>query len=226
MPSIPSQLALDLPWRSADGAEDFLVAPSNQHAVDWIDRWPDWPAQALVLSGPSASGKSHLASLWARRADAVMATPEGLEALAAMALASQAPAVLLDPVRLPFDRSAEKPLLHALNAVREAGGSLLMVAEVPQARWGVVLPDLASRLLSLPHAEIGAPDDSLLAALLVKLFRDRGLNPAAELIPYLLRRVERSGAAVRDVVAALDSAALAAGKPVTIAFARSVLAGR
>ena len=37
------QLPLDLGHRPALGREDFLVAPSNQGAVAWIDRWPDWP---------------------------------------------------------------------------------------------------------------------------------------------------------------------------------------
>jgi chromosomal replication initiation ATPase DnaA len=219
-----SQLALDLPWRSADGAEDFLVAPSNQDAVGWVDRWPDWPSRGLILSGPIASGKSHLAGLWARRTGAETIALAGLGAVAPAALAAPARCFLLDPVTLPLDAAFERPLLHALNAVRESGGSLLMVAEAPPLQWAVSLPDLASRLLALPHAATGAPDDALLAALLVKLFRDRGLNPAAELIPYLLRRVERSCAAARLVVGALDAASLAAGRPVTIAFARTVLA--
>ena len=28
---------------AAQGREDFLVAPCNEVAVAWIDRWPKWP---------------------------------------------------------------------------------------------------------------------------------------------------------------------------------------
>ena len=38
-----AQLSLDLGQRPALDREDFLVAPSNETAVAWIDRWPDWP---------------------------------------------------------------------------------------------------------------------------------------------------------------------------------------
>lgn len=216
-----TQLAFDLPWRSADGAEDFLVAPSNEAAVGWIDRWPDWPAGSLVLSGPAASGKSHLAGLWRRRAGARLLAPADLAEAAPLALAATTPRYLLDPA--PLGPGEEQPLLHFLNAVRERQGSLLLVADSPPSHWPVALPDLRSRLLALPHIAIGAPDDAVLGALLVKLFRDRGLTPDPALVPYLLRRVERSCAAVRAVVTRLDGAALAAGRPLGVALARSVL---
>jgi chromosomal replication initiation ATPase DnaA len=215
------QLAFDLPWRSADGAEDFLVAPSNEAAVGWIDRWPDWPAGGLVLTGPAASGKSHLAGLWRRRAGAAALPLASLAERAPAALAAVAPCFLLDPAKPAAGE--EEPLLHLLNILRERQGSLLLIAETPPSQWAVALPDLRSRLLALPHVAIGAPDDALLGALLVKLFRDRGLKPGPGLVQYLLRRVERSCAAVREVVAALDGASLAAGRPVSLGLARAVL---
>ena len=214
------QLAFDLPWRSADGAEDFLVAPSNEAAVGWIDRWPDWPGGVLLLTGPAAAGKSHLAGLWLKRAGAAKLMLAELEAAAPRALAAEAPCFLLDPA-VP-DARQERALLHLLNSVREKGGSLLLVAERAPRQWSLHLPDLSSRLLALPQAAIGVPDDALLAALLVKLFRDRGITPAPALLHYLLQRLERSCAAVRRAVATLDAAALAAGRPVSVALARSL----
>ena len=62
---------MEFPVRAAMGREDFMLGESNQDAVDWIDRWPDWPAPALFLTGPAASGKSHLAAVWQSRSKAV-----------------------------------------------------------------------------------------------------------------------------------------------------------
>ncbi len=59
-----AQLPLELPLRPALGREDFLVAPCNQVAVAWIDRWPDWPGPALALHGPPGCGKTHLCQVW------------------------------------------------------------------------------------------------------------------------------------------------------------------
>ena len=49
----PAQLPLDLGHRPAMGEDDFLVASSNEAAVAWLDLWPNWPAPALVIFGPS-----------------------------------------------------------------------------------------------------------------------------------------------------------------------------
>jgi chromosomal replication initiation ATPase DnaA len=46
------------------------------------------------------------------------------------------------------------------------------------------------------------------------------------LIPYLAARIERSVAAARDVVAALDRASLSGKRPITVPLAAEVLAGQ
>ncbi len=67
-----TQLAFHLPPQPQMGREDFLEAPCNGLALSWIERWPDWPAQALVLCGPEGSGKTHLANIFAARAGAAI----------------------------------------------------------------------------------------------------------------------------------------------------------
>src|SRR3546814_4523758 len=59
-------------------AEDFLVADSNAEAVGWLDRWPDWPAPALVIHGPAGCGKTHLTQVWRARSRAVPLAAEEL----------------------------------------------------------------------------------------------------------------------------------------------------
>ena len=219
----PRQLAFDLGSRPAFGRADFLVAPCNEAAVAWLDRWPDWPGPALVVHGPPGSGKSHLAQAWRARS--------GAEAVAASALAGDAPGawreapalVVEDAGRGPLD---ERALLHRYNRAHERGGHLLLTAGAPPARWRLALPDLASRLRLAPAAALGMPDDALLGALVVKLFADRQMAVAPEVPAYLVPRIERRFDAVADLVDALDRAALAENRPVTVPLARAVLAAR
>ena len=109
------------------------------------------------------------------------------------------------------------------NRLVERGGSLLLTAAEPVARWRLRLPDLRSRLLTAWPVRIGAPDDQLLAALLVKQLADRQIHAGTEIVEFLVRRIERSFAAARSVVQALDRASLRARRPVTMPLARLVL---
>ena len=213
------QLVLDLPHRPATGRGDFLVAPSNAAAVAWIDRWPDWPGPGLALYGPGGSGKSHLAAVWQARSGAAMVTAAALGAgriEARHCVFEEGEAALGDP------RAAEA-LFHLYNRIAVQRGHLLLTGLEPPARWPVPLADLGSRLRALPAVEIKPPDDEMLSGLFAKLFRDRQLAVPGEVILYLVQRMERSCAAVAQVVETLDRASLAERRPITLPFARAAL---
>ena len=76
------------------------------------------------------------------------------------------------------------------------------------------------------HSTLGAPDDALLSAVLMKLFADRQLIPSPDTIPYLARRMERSFGAAEEVVAEIDATALARRRPITRGLAAQVLDNR
>lgn len=218
------QLPLDLGHRPALGREDFLVAECNAAAVAWIDRWPDWPGGGLALHGPAGCGKTHLSEVWRRESGAIRLDAASLaESEPPQLLGNARAAVIDDLYDNPGLRADERRFLHLYNLMRERGGHLLLVGRAAPARWPVELPDLSSRLGALAAVEIGAPDDALLSAVLVKLLTDRQLVVGAEVVDYLARRMERSFEAARRIVAALDREALAARRRIALPLAREVL---
>jgi chromosomal replication initiation ATPase DnaA len=173
-----------------------------------------------MLVGPSGAGKSHLATIWARQAnaravDAASLTRDALGELA------EAKALLIEDA----DRSGadEAALFHLVNLARERGVDALITARAPPDAWGLRTADLLSRLRLAPIVELGAPDFELTQAVLVKLFNDRQLAVDPALIGYVALRIERSLDAARALVAALDREALARGGPVTRAMAARLL---
>jgi len=210
------QLVLDLGHRVASGLEDFLPAPGNRDALAWLQRWPAWPAPALVLYGPEGSGKSHLARIWAERSGALRLDPAALPEPEA----EDPLAWVLDPAEPLPD---ELGLLRLYNQLKERGGHLLLTASRPVSAWRIELPDLASRLRAAPAVALGPPDDALLGAVLLKLFSDRQLVATEGVIAYLIRHMERSFGAARAVVARLDALSLRRRRPITIALARAAL---
>ena len=110
-----------------------------------------------------------------------------------------------------------------MNHLAAGGGSLMLTGRTPPAQWRVDLPDLASRLNAAQVARLDPPDDALLSAVLIKLFSDRQIDVAPDLITYLLARMDRSFEAAEALVMRLDVAALARQRPITPRLAAEVL---
>ena len=183
-----------------------MPSGANQEALEWIDRWPDWPAPALILHGPQGCGKTHLLSLWQEKAG-----PKGQ--------------ALDDAERFFGDREAEENLFHAYNLAKENNSYLMLTMHKPTAQQPIALPDLASRLRSAPHIAVHEPDDATLQAIIVKLMNDRQMTVAPEVVHYILPRIERSYSAVIDLIEKIDTISLSEKRAVTIPFVKPLIEG-
>ena len=223
---LSDQLPLNLGHRTALDREDFLVAENNALAVDWIDRWPDWSNGMLALYGPAGCGKSHLAQVWCTASGANMIEPLALPQSDLLQLLGPRSVVCceLDEDLLASDTAQQEGLLHLYNMVREQRGSLLLTARSAPARWSLTIADLRSRLVTVTAVELGPPDEALMAAVMAKLFNDRQLRVPPPVVHYLVQRMERSFAAARTLVEAIDAVALASRREITLPLAREVLA--
>lgn len=217
------QLTLDLALPPPTYARaDFVLSQGNREALAWIDRWPDWPAPALALSGPPGSGKTHLGRIWAARAGALVLDGSDLDGKSVVDLTvlSQANATLLVD---RAERAPERALFHLYNLMRERHGHLLLVSELPPAHWRIDLPDLASRLRAAPAVAVAPPDDELLGSIILKQLADRQLHAGPGVVQYLVSRMERSAEIARRLVAALDRRALAERREIDRRLAADVL---
>ena len=209
-----NQLPLPFDHAPRYGLDDFMPSASNEAALSAVERWPDWPDRVLLLVGPEGAGKSHLARIWAARADADLLSRQDLGG--DLDLLMRRNAVVEDADRAGVPEAA---LFHLLNLVRERGLSLLVTARAAPAAWSLATADLVSRLRLAPMVAIAPPDDALMRAVLVKLFADRQLAVDAPLVDWLALRLDRSLDSARRAVAALDRAGLDAGRRITRSLA-------
>ncbi|NEX47709.1 chromosomal replication initiator DnaA [Pseudotabrizicola algicola] len=216
------QLAFDLPVQAVYRREDFYASPANAHALAAVEGWRGWPGGKLLLIGPPGAGKTHLAHMWHEATGAPMVAGADLAEADLPALAAAGRVVVEDADAVAGDPATEEALFHLHNMVVPQG-SLLLTARGPARDWGLRLPDLRSRVEAASVARLEPPDDDLLSAVLAKLFADRQTVVAPSLIPWLVARMERSIAAARALVAAMDARSLAQGKPITKGTALGLL---
>ncbi|MBV1897512.1 MAG: chromosomal replication initiator DnaA [Rhodobacteraceae bacterium] len=204
---MPQQLSFDLPAKVALGRDDYFVSPANALAVAMIDAPQNWPNGKLVVSGPEGAGKTHLVHVWAAQTGARIIKARDLCETDVPELA-QGPVAVEDVPEIATDTDAQTALFHLHNLVLAEGHYLLLTGRSLPNLWTLPLPDLQSRIDATQHVALDHPDDSLLAAVLAKLFDDRQIIPRPDVIPFLVRHMDRSLSAAASMVARLDRVAL------------------
>lgn len=215
------QLTIDFQPEPNLGREDFILGACNALAADWIDRWPDWPGRirGLVIHGPADCGKSHLGTIWSR-----MNGARTLKHIDENTLATIAPgAHLLLDHPAPGSAWPDDQFFHLLNHLTDGEGSVLILSRLPMSQFNWALPDLMSRLNGLPAAEITAPEDDLLIAVMQKQAEDLGFSLDGDIARYICHRIERSFSAAGQTVQQVNAVALSRKKKVTIAMVRDLL---
>lgn len=223
------QLPLELPHRPCLGKEDFLIAPCNEEAVRLIDSWPDWRFFAACIYGSAGCGKTHLANVFSNRVSLLTNYPYKIPSIKAQNLKLETVHELFKQntcliVEELNENINEEAMFHLYNLYRNEGGNILFTSRTAPARLPFKLKDLQSRLNIIPSIEIKDPDDDLLSSLLVKLFMDRQIMVAPELISYLLNNMQRSFAYARKIVAEIDNISLARKRAVSIPIAKEAVA--
>src|SRR5690606_35493977 len=193
-PAPPEQMRLPLQSDLPDGAAGFVVSDSNRAAWEALADWPNLIGGAMAICGPEGCGKSRLGQIWAERVGA--AALHGAEAALIDPLELEGRPVLLDDAMQADDET----LFHLFNLAQAPGGALLLIDRPAPSAWQVSVPDLRSRLGAVVSVPVEAPNVAVLAAMLEARFAERGIRPAKDVIPYLLRRIDRSAAAAADVV--------------------------
>jgi chromosomal replication initiation ATPase DnaA len=217
--SVYQQLILDLRSIPSMGRNDYFVSDVNKEAVTWLDAWPNWTTFGFIVCGPFGSGKSHLAQVLKTlsHGDIIEAkdiSDQNIDQL------SQKKCLIIENIEL---LTSEALLFHLYNMLLENKNNLMLTSNLTIPQISFELPDLKSRLLSMPQVNIGFPDDRLLKNLLIKQFLDKGILVEMDVIDYLIKRIDRSFEAILKLVSKIDFQSLEKAKKITIPFIKNTI---
>ena len=224
-PSSSPQMILNLETKFAYRQEDFFIGPSNETVFQTLmTTWPQWRTCGQIVIGPQGSGKTHLATIWQTLTQGIfLKSPVNLEQFHQdLKNSDQKPAVILDLNNFP-EGFSESILFHLYNLISEYQGYLLILSRHLPQTWSLTLPDLKSRLLSLPVQILSDPDDEVLGAVLRKRFADYQMILPENVYTYVFSRIERSFKAVHDFTDKLNLEALSQKKNINMSLAKKCL---
>lgn len=213
------QIAFPLSSSDAYDLNEYIESSSNSSAYRALTNWPaNWGInpypKSLIIEGPKSSGKTFLATKWAKKSGALFI--EKTQELKAEEL-NKYQAFIIDG----FDDSwHEERLFHQFNIINENSKFLLITAvKIPAMK----LPDLASRIKSINKISIGMLDDELMQMLIFKLFSNCSIVISQEVIQYLLKNLPRDFPEIIKSVKIINSFALRYKRKITIPLVKQAL---
>jgi len=218
--------------RLADRAVFGSYLPAhNAEALQHLQRLSHGAAGVLTwLCGPGSSGKTHL--LQAACAAASEHMRAGYVPLAEVASLGvgmldglpQMQCLCLDDVdRVAGRLEWERGIFGLLQEVEESGSRLILAAQVPPALLEWALADLGSRCAAAAVFQLRLLEEEEQHAALQLRARLRGLELPDETWHWLRKRFPRDMRTLYQLLDALDEAALAAQRRLTVPFIREVL---
>lgn len=202
--------------------EDFIVSASNKEAYNYINNWPaKWGnspfKKSVILYGPYASGKTHLAKIWQYKSSAYE-----IKSVADINedIFNDYNAFYIENI-VDWD---EVQLLHIFNWLNENNKYLLLTAS--RLEIDFKLPDLASRINSIARINVMIPDDELIKILLFKLFSNYSIKISFKIQRYLLTWLPRRIDEIIKFVHELNHFALANKRGLTIPLIKEFITSK
>lgn len=230
-----SQVIEQMPLRVQlrdDATFDNYYAQSSIEAVEHLKLMARGQGeQCVYISGAEGVGCSHLLQAACHEAqnkgfnsvylpldELVLYSPAVFESL------EDLPLIALDNVQCIAGQAAwEQALFHLYNRVRDAGGRLVLAADVSLGELGVQLVDLESRLKWGLLYHIETPDEAFKVAALQYRAQKRGLELNVDVSKYIVKQVAANMEAMFKVLQQLDSASLSAQRKLTRPFVKTVM---
>ena len=217
------QLTIDMPKRTALNREDFLVNDRNKSAVEFIDNFYKKPIKLGILIGPKGCGKTHLVNVLCNSLKGIDWSFLSSENKDIYNIFNKNDVIIIEDINNFNSKQKEEFLFHSINLSREFNKSLLLTSSLKVSKLNFKTLDLVSRLEAMNTAFIEEPDDTLMEALIIKLFNDRQISVKPKTVNFLMQRIERSYLGVSEIIELIDKVSLSQKKSISIKLIKGLI---
>lgn len=218
---------IPLPMRREDLAswENWLSRMGTEALESWLASDSQKEGSAY-LWGNNGIGKSHVLQAccdkWGYDArylplrDLLSYSPEQV-----LSGVENAALIAIDDIdAIETESRWHEPLFDLFNQSQEQQSRLVIASACAPQQLSALLPDLRSRLGSLPVFHLPAFTEEEIAALMRLKAQTSGLELSTEVARYCALRLPRDPSAVQQFVAQLDQLSLAESRAITIPFVK------
>ena len=194
-------------------SENYFVNQTNQKAYDLT--MLDDLNQNIMLFGPKKSGKSHLASLWKNKNNAIIYNNNFSTIMEVKRN------VVVDDF---LGISSEENLFHLINHCKLNNLKIYFTTSKKINIYNFKLKDLYSRLREFLYLEIKSPDDEMCKMLMIKLFSDKQIIiKNKEIFDFIFKRLTRTYFDIYIFIEKLDRLSLEKKRQLTIPLIKEII---
>ena len=200
---------------SKNTLDDFYVSNSNKEAYNFVFN-NNHQFKYSIIYGPTKSGKTHLGNIWLKKNNALM-----LKNINTFNDLNFNQNIFIDNFT---ENLNEENLFHIINHCNNNSLKILLSTNLYLYEYNFLLNDLLSRLKTFNFFEIKLPDDDLLINIILKLLNDRQIIVNnVELIPFILKRINRTYKSIHDLIDKIDKLTLEKKRELTIPLIKELL---
>ena len=193
--------------------QNYFVNQTNQKAYD-LTILHEFN-QNIMLFGPKKSGKSHLASLWGKKNNAIIYNNNFSRIIDAKRN------VVVDDF---LGISSEENLFHLINHCKLNNLKIYFTSSININTYNFKFKDLYSRLREFLYLEIKSPDDEMCKMLMIKLFSDKQIIiKNKEIFDFIFKRLSRTYFDIYIFIEKLDRLSLEKKRQLTIPLIKEII---
>ncbi len=211
------QKVLNFKFDNSYNEKDFILDSSNEKALLFFNKFPDWENKLINLVGSEKSGKTFLLKILNKKNDFYYLNtfPENNEEFDKL--------FNFERFLLDLNELDELKFFSILNHCIINDKYLVVSSLIPLTQLKLSLPDLKSRIKQFYILNIDIPSDQLIYSLILKFFSDNQVVIKKELIEFIVKKIDRSYPRINQFLVKLNDLSIERKKKIDFKLINEII---